>query len=117
MKKLTTILMVTMLSLTAAIAAADVTGTWAFTIETPGGERNATVVMKVDGEKVTGTWEDQPIQGTFKGDALDLAFPFTSAENGQKDTLKVTGRLEGETLSGTWSFGEYGGSYKAARKK
>jgi hypothetical protein len=96
---------------------ADVTGTWAFAIETPGGERNVTVVMKLDGEKVTGTWADQPLQGTFKGDALDLSFPFTSAENGQKDTLQVTGRLEGDTLTGKWSFGQYGGTYKASRQK
>jgi hypothetical protein len=116
-KRLTAILAMTMLALVAIRAGADVAGTWAFVIDTPGGERNVTVVMKLEGEKVTGTWDDQPLEGTFKSDALDLSFPFTSAESGQKDTLKVTGRLEGDTLSGDWSFGEYGGTYKATRKK
>ena len=117
MKRVATIVAMAMFVLVAVRAAADVTGTWEFAIDTPGGERNVTVVMKLDGEKVTGTWADQPLQGTFKGDALDLSFPFTSAESGQKDTLQVTGRLEGDTLTGNWSFGQYGGTYKASRKK
>jgi hypothetical protein len=117
MRRLATILAVTAFALVTARAAADVTGTWAFAIDTPGGERNVTVVMKLEGEKVTGTWADQPLQGTFKGDALELSFPFSSAENGQKDTLQVSGKLDADTLTGTWTFGEYGGTYKATRSK
>jgi CubicO group peptidase (beta-lactamase class C family) len=98
-------------------AGANVSGNWAFAIDTPGGERSIAAVMKQDGEKITGTWADQPLQGTFKGDTLALSFPFTSAENGQKETLTVAGRLDGDTLSGSWTFGQYGGTYKASRKK
>jgi hypothetical protein len=108
---------VSVLALTTLLAAGDPTGAWAFVMDTPGGERHAAVVMKLDGEKVTGTWDGQALQGTFKDDTLDLAFPFTSTENGQKETLKIAARLEGDTLAGTWAFGEYGGTFKASRKK
>ncbi len=116
-KRVIAICLSAVLAVAAAHAAGTIDGTWAFVIDTPGGERNVTVVMKLDGEKVSGTWADQPLEGTFKADVLELAFPFSSAEGGQQGTLKVSGRLDGDALTGTWTFTEYGGSFKATRNK
>ena len=105
------------LTLTVLMAVADPSGTWTFTMDTPGGERTAAVILKLDGDKVTGTWDGQELQGSYKDDKLDLEFPFTSQESGQKATLKIAGRMEADVLSGNWTFGEYGGTFKASRKK
>ena len=38
------------LAFTVLMAAADLDGTWAFVVDTPGGERNATVIMKLEAD-------------------------------------------------------------------
>lgn len=105
------------MAVTAVLAAADVAGTWLFVMETPGGERRSQVVMQLEGETVTGTWDTQELKGTFREGRLELSFPFTSGEAELRTTLTVSGALKEETLSGTWSFGEYGGTFTATRKQ
>jgi hypothetical protein len=109
----------TVLALVAAfqpLRAADIVGKWQFALQTDGGPREAVADFKLDGEKVTGTWDTTELQGTFKDGALNLSFPYTSAEGGMTGTLTVKGQLDGEALSGTWAFGEYGGTFKATRR-
>jgi hypothetical protein len=95
-------------------AAEDVTGTWAFVIETPGGTRNANATFKVDGKNVTGKWDNKSdVKGTFVDNTLDLSFPF-EAENGA-GTLGIKATLANNELSGGWTFQEYSGTLKATR--
>jgi hypothetical protein len=96
-------------------AADDVSGGWAFVMETPGGTRNADAMFKVDGKNVTGTWGERKteVKGTFADNALDLSFPIES-ENGA-GTLGIKATLANNELTGTWSFQEYSGSLKATR--
>ena len=48
------------LSLALAVFAADITGTWKGSIETPGGTFDNTFVLKADGAKLTGTLQGGP---------------------------------------------------------
>jgi hypothetical protein len=59
--------------------AADVTGTWKGSIETPNGSRDVTMHLKADGSKLTGTVSgrqgDVEIQdGKVDGDNISFAF-------------------------------------------
>lgn len=96
-------------------AADDVSGTWAFVLNTEGGDRNSNATFKVDGKTVTGTWGDKTeVQGTFADGDLDLSFPFNSDEAGS-GTLALKGKLANDELTGTWSFSQYSGTFKATR--
>jgi hypothetical protein len=98
-------------------ASDDVSGTWAFTLNTDGGDRNVTATFKVNGKNVTGTWgEKTEVKGTFSDGALDLSFPLDSPEVGQ-GTLGIKAKLANDELTGNWSFQTYGGTLKATRKK
>ena len=62
-----------------AALAADVTGTWKGSIETPNGSREVTMNLKADGSKLTGTVSgrqgDVDIQdGKIDGDNISFSF-------------------------------------------
>jgi hypothetical protein len=97
--------------------AADVAGKWQFVMQTDGGPREAAAELKIDGEKVSGTWDTTEVQGTYADGKLDLSFPLYSAEGGMTAKLSVKGQFEEEALTGTWTYGQYAGSFKATRRK
>jgi hypothetical protein len=96
-------------------AADDVTGTWAFVLNTDGGDRNAKATFKVNGKTVTGTWDEKTeVKGTFADGTLDLSFPLDSPEAGQ-GTLGIKAKLANDELTGNWTFQTYSGTLKATR--
>jgi hypothetical protein len=96
-------------------AADDVSGTWAFVLNTDGGDRNVTAKFKVDGKTVTGTWDEKTeVKGTFADGVLDLSFPLDSPEAGS-GTLAIKAKLANNELTGNWSFQQYSGTLKATR--
>ena len=85
----------------ASIAAAqaakvDVTGKWAFNVETAAGSGTPTITFKQDGEKLTGKYAGQlgeaDLTGTVKGQ--DIAFTFKVDAQGTMLTFTYTGTIE-----------------------
>ncbi len=82
-----------------AAAAADVSGTWSFAVETGSGSGNPTFVFKQNGEKLTGKYSGlfgtADVAGTVKGDRIE--FQFEASYDGNKLTIKYSGAVESET--------------------
>lgn len=97
-------------------AASAIDGKWQFNLQTDGGPREAAVEMKTDGELVSGTWDTTELKGTFKDGKLALSFPLASSEAGITADLVIDGTLEADALTGTWKFGQYTGTFTAAKK-
>jgi len=113
--------LITALLLMGAVAlAADVTGAWNFTVETPAGTGNPTFVFKQDGEKLTGTYTGMlgkaDLTGTVKGDKIE--FQFEASYEGQKFTVRYSGAIESPTrMKGTARFADLGeGSWTASKQ-
>jgi len=99
MKNLIAVIIVCAVS--AALAAqnaakVDVTGKWAFTVETSAGSGSPTFTFKQEGEKLTGHYSGQlgeaDLTGTVKGDAI--AFTFTGDVMGNKVEAAYSGTVE-----------------------
>lgn len=111
--------------------AADPNGTWKWK-RAAQGDQEVTLVLKADGEKLTGTitplalgapggdapaGELKPVEiknGTFKNDevAFDLVMDLGELAAGQSLTIKYKGKLEGDTIKGKYELsglGEAGG--------
>jgi hypothetical protein len=99
----------------------DVSGTWAFTVQTDAGTGSPTVTLKQEGEKLTGhyssaTLGEADLTGSVKG--KDLKFTFTANVQGTSFEVTYTGTIEDEdTLKGTLDLGGFAqGTFTAKRK-
>src|SRR5258705_8278704 len=98
----------TMIAAAAMVAAApaaagqaskvDVTGKWAFAVETSAGSGAPTMTLKQDGEKLTGHYSGQlgeaDVTGTVKGS--DIKLTFTADVQGNSINYIYTGTVEGK---------------------
>jgi FKBP-type peptidyl-prolyl cis-trans isomerase 2 len=86
-------------------SAADVSGTWKAAIETPNGSFDTTFKFKVDGDKLTGTVNNQfggeqaISEGKVEGD--NVSFVVAGSFNGNDFKLNYKGKLAGEELKFT----------------
>jgi hypothetical protein len=82
----------------------DVTGKWAFNVETGAGSGTPTITLKQDGEKLTGHYSGQlgeaDLTGTIKGAEFTFKFNVDAQGNALECTYK--GTAEGkDALKGT----------------
>lgn len=95
-------------------------GTWKLTIETPNGTRERTVVLKQDGETLTGTATGPNDQSLPLGDASlkgnELRFTLSFDRNGQTVKRTYVATLNGDTLSGTIQGGSQARSFTGKRE-
>ena len=99
----------------------DVSGVWAFTVQSAAGTGTPTVTLKQEGEKLTGHYSSQlvgeaALAGTVKGQTID--FTVVGEIQGMKIELTYTGTVDGkDSMKGKLSAGELGdGTFSAQRK-
>jgi hypothetical protein len=87
-----------------AADAPDPTGTWKWTINFNNQTREATLKLKLEGDKLTGAMvgrngqETKIEEGKYKDG--EISFAVTRERNGQKFTTKYKGKVEGDTIKG-----------------
>ena len=85
----------------------NVTGDWAFTVQTDQGGGTPTLTFKQDGEKLTGKYNGQlgaaDLTGTVKGNAIH--FTFTIDVQGQNAPVTYDGTVEKTEMKGTMNIG------------
>ena len=99
--------------------AANVTGEWAFNVQTDQGGGTPTITFKQDGDKLTGKYAGQlgnaDLTGTLKGDAIH--FTFTLDVQGQQAPVTYDGTVEKNTMKGKMDIGGMvNGTFTAAKK-
>jgi hypothetical protein len=86
------------------IAADNPTGTWKWTASFGGQDREQTLTLKLDGDKLTGSMPGRDGAQTAISDGAykdgKISFSVTREFNGQKRTTKYNGTLSGDTITG-----------------
>jgi hypothetical protein len=99
--------------------AVNVTGEWAFSVQTDQGPGTPTITFKQDGEKLTGKYNGQlgqsDLTGTVKGAAIH--FTFTVDVQGQNAPVTYDGTVEKNTMKGKMDIaGMVSGTFTATKK-
>jgi hypothetical protein len=104
----------------------DPTGTWKWVVHRGGQDREATVQLKLEGDRLTGSMRGRDGQeikveeGTYKNGEVSFSVP-EKARDGQTVTHRYTGKLEGDTIAGTVAIERGGekrsGKWEAKRSK
>ena len=99
--------------------AANITGEWAFTVQTDQGGGTPAITFKQDGEKLTGKYVGQlgnaDLTGTLKGNAIH--FTFTLDVQGQQAPVTYDGTVEKNTMKGKLDIGGMvNGTFTATKK-
>ena len=103
-----------------AQAKVDLSGKWAFTVETSAGGGTPNITLKQDGEKLTGHYSGQlgeaDLAGSVKG--LEFAFSFSVEAQGTKLNCTYTGTIQSrDSLKGTLNIaGLADGTFTAKRE-
>jgi hypothetical protein len=102
-----------------AQAKVDVTGKWAFNVETSAGAGQPTFTFKQDGEKLTGhytgTFGEADLTGTVKG--ADITFSFTVDAQGTSLKETYTGTVDKDTMKGKLTIEGLGEGTFTAKKQ
>jgi hypothetical protein len=99
------LLSITLLTLAVAALAADVSGTWKGTAQTPNGPVERTFIFKVDGNKLTGETSSEMFgksvieDGKIDGD--NLSFCITVNVQGNEGKVLYKGKVEGDQIKFT----------------
>jgi hypothetical protein len=106
-------------SAAAASGPVSAAGAWKLSVETPNGTRERTIVLKQDGEKLTGAAtgpNDQsvPLEGVSLN-GKELRFTLSFDRNGQTVKRTYVATLTGDTLSGTIEGGNQSRSFTGKR--
>jgi hypothetical protein len=107
-RKLSLALLFLTLGAVAALAA-DLTGKWNATVETPRGTQNITFDFHVDGATLTGKVTSQRGETDIQDGKIDgdnLSFSQTVNFNGNEMKINYTGKVDGDTIKFTRTVGD-----------
>ena len=98
------------------MAAAD--GTWNLTMQTPMGERSATLTAKTSGDKLEGQQAAEGnsadiFDGSVNGNSVAWKLNIT---NPMPMTLEFSGTIDGDAMSGNMAVGSFGSWPFAGRR-
>jgi hypothetical protein len=104
-----------------AASAADVTGTWKGTAQTPNGPTERTFVFKVDGAKLTGYTSSQMMgKSTITGGKIEgdnLSFTITAKFQDNDIKLNYKGKVTGDEIHFTVDIPDSGQTVEYTAKK